>query len=124
MITDKTIQVFEKIKAAEENRMDLYLDDAEIYLLNEFISKSYTSASPGKEIKEESVEVKTTAQLIDELCIINIRVWMLIDKVEAGTATLAEAQAVQKHNATRTQLVRAINKRLGERDIGEKTYKG
>lgn len=72
----------------------------------------------------EPVEIKTLGQLIDELTILNIRIWMLIDKVEAGTATTDEAQAVQKHNATRTQYVRAIDRRLGERDIGSKVYKG
>ena len=70
----------------------------------------------------EDIEIKTIGQLIDELMICNIRIWMLIDKVHAGTATIEEAQRVQKENAKRTQLVRAIDNRLGERDIGGKTY--
>lgn len=70
----------------------------------------------------EDIEIKTVGQLIDELTICNIRIWMLIDKVEAGIATVQEAQRVQKENAKRTALVRAIDSRLGQRDIGGKTY--
>lgn len=68
------------------------------------------------------VEIKTTGQLIDELIIANLKIWHLIDKVMAGTATVAEAQAVQQHNATRNELIRALDRRLGARDIGGKVY--
>jgi hypothetical protein len=74
--------------------------------------------------KLEPVETKTIGQLIDELTILNIRIWMLIDTAEAGSASPDVAQAIQKYNATRNQYVRAIDRRLGERDIGEKVYKG
>ncbi len=70
----------------------------------------------------ETIEIKTLGQLIDELVICNIRIWMLIDKVYAGTASLEETQRVQHENSKRTALVRAIDRRLGERDIGGKTY--
>ena len=70
----------------------------------------------------DSVEVKTTGQLLDELSILNIRIWHLIDKVTDGSATVEEAQAVQTHNSTRNKLVRAIDRRLGGRDIGGKVY--
>ncbi len=72
--------------------------------------------------KMDSVEVKTTGQLIDELGILNIRIWFLIDKLHAGTASVEDAKAVQIHNATRNKLVRAIDRRLGGRDIGGKMY--
>ena len=70
----------------------------------------------------DSVEDKTVGQLIDELSILNIRIWHLIDKVTDGSATLEEAQAVQRHNSTRNRLVRAIDRRMGQRDIGAKVY--
>jgi len=68
------------------------------------------------------IETKTLGQLIDELTIVNIRIWHLIDRVTAKTATPEEALAVQKFNGQRTELVRAIDKILGERDIGGKVY--
>lgn len=70
----------------------------------------------------EDIEIKTTGQLMDELMIVNIRVWHLIDRVEGGDCTVAEAQAVQKYNAKRNALVRAIDRRLGQSDIGGKLY--
>jgi hypothetical protein len=68
------------------------------------------------------VEVKTVGQLIDELAILNIKIWMLIDKVMAGTATPEEAQSVQVNNSKRNEYVRAIDRRLGQADIGGKVY--
>ena len=68
------------------------------------------------------IDIKTIGQLIDELVIANLKVWHLIDKVMDGTATPDEAKAVQQYNAQRNELVRAIDRRLGERDIGSKVY--
>lgn len=68
------------------------------------------------------VETKTVGQLIDELSIANIRIWTLIDKVMAGTATIEEAQRVQQVNSQRNELVRAIDRLLGQHDIGAKVY--
>lgn len=70
----------------------------------------------------EDIEIKTIGQLLDELTICHIRIWMLIDKVMAGTASMEDAQRIQQENAKRNSLVRAIDRRLGERDIGGKTY--
>jgi len=68
---------------------------------------------PGpKVIRQSNIEVKTTGQLIDELIIMNQRIWMLIDKVIAGVATPEEAQSVQKYNAQRNEYVRAIDRRV------------
>ena len=68
------------------------------------------------------IEIKTIGQLLDELVTVNQKIWHLIDRVEAGMASVAEAQAVQKWNARRNELVRAIDRRLGDTDIGEKIY--
>jgi len=68
------------------------------------------------------IDIKTIGQLIDELVIANLKVWHLIDKVMMDTATPDEAKAVQRYNMQRNELVRAIDRRLGERDIGGKVY--
>ena len=69
-----------------------------------------------------SIEVKTIGQLIDELITADLRIWHLVDRAIAGTITTDEAQQVQLSNQQRTELVRAIDRRLGERDIGGKVY--
>lgn len=69
-----------------------------------------------------TIEIKTMGQLVDELIIANLKVWHLIDRVMEGTATIDDAQAVQQFNQQRSELVRAIDRRLGERDIGGKVY--
>ena len=68
------------------------------------------------------IETKTLGQLIDELIVVNLKIWHLIDRVMDGSGTLEDAQAVQGFNSQRSELVRTIDKRLGERDIGGKVY--
>lgn len=69
-----------------------------------------------------SIEIKTLGQLIDELVIANLKIWHLIDRVMDGSGTLEDAQEVQSFNSQRSELVRAIDRQLGERDIGGKVY--
>jgi hypothetical protein len=76
----------------------------------------------GAGVPLEEIELKNFGQLLDELVIMNLRIWHLIDKVMAGTATVEDAQLVQKYNALRNTYVRAINRRVGETDVVEKTY--
>ena len=64
----------------------------------------------------EEVEVKTMGQLIDELCIENLKVWHLIEQAERGDDV--PKKKIQDHNAIRRSLVRALDRRLGDRDIG------
>ena len=68
------------------------------------------------------IETKTLGQMIDELCVVNLKIWHLIDRVMDGSGTLEDAQSVQEFNSQRAELVRVIDKRLGERDIGGKVY--
>jgi hypothetical protein len=72
----------------------------------------------------EPIEVKTVGQMIDELSILNIRIWMLVDKAMAGTALPEEAQLLQAYNSRRNEYVRAIDRRFHEGDIGKKIYEG
>ena len=66
--------------------------------------------------KMEDVEVKTTGQLIDELIIENLKIWHLVDEAHSGEKHVQDE--IQRHNDIRRGLVRALDRRLGERDIG------
>lgn len=52
---------------------------------------------------------KTLAELIDELSIINIKVFFLIEKVQNKTATLEEAEKIQTLNKQRSKIMNAIS---------------
>jgi hypothetical protein len=58
---------------------------------------------------------KTTAQLIDELSITNIKIFYLVDKVQKNQHSLEEAKKIQDLNSYRSQLVNALNEEFGER---------
>lgn len=78
-------------------------------------------------MSKSNIVFKTTAELIDELSIANIKCFMAQEDIMCASndATVAKAaKDAQKLNARRSQLIRAINERLGESDITqtEKTY--
>jgi len=128
---DKHIVPIEKVEA-DIDKAAIYLSETRdrltplgikyllLELLKEYdcslemgIAHRKEDTDPGpKAIRQGSIEVKTTGQLIDELIIMNQRIWMLIDKVIAGVATPDEAQNVQKYNAQRNEYVRALDRRL------------
>lgn len=62
---------------------------------------------------------KTIAQLIDELSITNIKIFMLVDKVKANIHTREEAKKIDDLNTYRSKLMNAITEELG----GEKVIK-
>ena len=67
------------------------------------------------------VDVKTLGQLIDELCIENNKIFQAIERLctNRGDGQKQYLQdQIQDHNKIRRELVRAIDRRLGERDIG------
>jgi hypothetical protein len=78
------------------------------------------------------IDIKTIGQLIDELIVLNIRIWNTLDiitceKISANSNDKLIADAARKaqeYNARRTELIRAIDKRLGEGNntLSEKTY--
>lgn len=57
---------------------------------------------------------KTIAELIDELSIINIKIFMLIEKVQQKKATLEEAERVQILNKQRSKLMNAISEEFNQ----------
>jgi len=64
----------------------------------------------------DDIEIKTIGQLIDELTVVNIRIWHAVDKMTAGESSPEETQKTQLANSQRRQLVQAITRRLGELD--------
>ena len=58
---------------------------------------------------------KTLGELIDELSIVNIKSYMLVDKVRARTATVEDQIKIDDLNIYRSQLKNAINKHFKER---------
>lgn len=62
------------------------------------------------------IEIKTTGQLLDEFVTNQIRCWMsqekLMDKSLSTEERLMWAERAQEQNAKRTELIRALDKRL------------
>lgn len=58
---------------------------------------------------------KSLAELIDELTIVNIKIFMLIEKVEEEIDQPGDAKKIQTLNKYRSQLKNAINEEFGER---------
>lgn len=58
---------------------------------------------------------KTIGSLIDELSITNIKIFMLVDKVQKNEHTKEEAKKLQDLNSYRSQITNAINEWAGER---------
>ncbi len=72
-----------------------------------------------------SPEVKSTGSLIDELVTADLHCWHAQEQVMRGGADSEMATAAvraQQMNARRNALIRAIDSRLGEASVLEKTY--
>ncbi|MEK9207986.1 MAG: hypothetical protein AAB922_05860 [Patescibacteria group bacterium] len=52
---------------------------------------------------------KTIAELIDELSVTNIKIFMLVDKIRANAHTKEEAKKTEELNLYRSRLKNAIN---------------
>jgi len=59
---------------------------------------------------------KTIGELIDEIGIINIKIYMLIDKVYDDTHTREDAKKIQELNKQRSALKNAINEEFGQKE--------
>jgi hypothetical protein len=82
-----------------------------------FAHVDYHGGDPDLRLSIDNIEVKTTGQLLDELIIENLKIWHLVDRAKEEESTYVQGE-IQEHNDIRRNLVRAIDKRLGERDIG------
>ena len=58
---------------------------------------------------------KSLAELVDELSIVNVKSYMLVDKVRNNTATVEDAKKIDDLNIYRSKLKNAINEFFGER---------
>jgi len=58
---------------------------------------------------------KTISTIIDELMITNIKIFMLVDKVQKNKHTRADAKKLQDLNSFRAELCNALNKEFKER---------
>lgn len=60
---------------------------------------------------------KSIATLIDELSVTNIKIFMLVDKIQKNEHTKKDAKKLQDLNSYRTELCNALNKEFKERGI-------
>lgn len=60
---------------------------------------------------------KSIAQLIDELSIVNIKIFMLVDKVQKNEHTVEDAKKIQDLNNYRSELMNALNEEFNERKM-------
>ena len=60
---------------------------------------------------------KTIATIIDELIITNIKIFMLVDKIQKNEHTLEDAKKLQDLNSYRSELCNGLNKKFKERKI-------
>lgn len=67
---------------------------------------------------------KSIGQVIDELSVTNIKIYMKVEEVEAGKNEAQDAQKLQKLIKYRSQLINAINEELGDSSEIVKVYKG
>lgn len=58
---------------------------------------------------------KTIGSLIDELSVVNIKIFYLIEKVQKNEHTKEEAKKIQDLNKYRSELTNAINEYFNER---------
>jgi len=72
---------------------------------------------------------KSIGSLLDELSIMNIKIWFKLELIMNDSSATTEevakaARDVQSLNAKRSALIRAIDKRLGDESISltDKTY--
>lgn len=60
---------------------------------------------------------KSIATLIDELSVTNIKIFMLVDKIQKNEHTKKDAKKLQDLNSYRSDLCNALNKEFKEREI-------
>lgn len=58
---------------------------------------------------------KKIATLIDELSITNIKIFMLVDKVQKNEHSIEDAKKIQDLNSYRSELCNALNEEFGDK---------
>lgn len=60
---------------------------------------------------------KSIATLIDELSVTNIKIFMLVDKIQRNEHTREDAKKLQNLNSYRAELCNALNKEFKQRRV-------
>ena len=60
---------------------------------------------------------KSIATIIDELSVTNIKIFMLVDKIQKNEHTKKDAKKLQELNSYRAELCNALNNEFKERQI-------
>jgi hypothetical protein len=60
---------------------------------------------------------KNISTIIDELSITNIKIFMLVDKIQKNEHTKEEAKKLQDLNSYRAELCNALNEEFKEKEI-------
>ena len=60
---------------------------------------------------------KSIATLIDELSVTNIKIFMLVDKIQRNVHTKEDAKKLQDLNSYRSELCNALNREFKQRKI-------
>ena len=58
---------------------------------------------------------KTVGELVDALSVTNIKIFMLVDKVQQDKHTREDSKRLQELNSYRSQLMNAVNEEFGQR---------
>lgn len=59
---------------------------------------------------------KSIATLIDELSVTNIKIFMLVDKIQKNEHTKKDAKKLQDLNSYRSELCNALNREFKDRE--------
>ena len=79
--------------------------------LNKYHSELFNGLNMSTPIK------KSIATLIDELSVTNIKVFVLVDKVQQNEHTKKDAKKLQDLNSYRSELVNGLNREFKEKEI-------
>ena len=60
---------------------------------------------------------KTISEIIDSLSVTNIKIFMLVDKVQKNEHTREDAKKLQDLNTFRSELMNVLNKEFKEKEI-------
>lgn len=103
----KIYHLKERVRKKQHTREDTKkLQDINIYHSELF--KGLNMSTPIK---------KPIATLIDELAVTNIKIFMLVDKVQKNEHTKKDAKKLQELNSYRTELCNALNREFKQRQI-------
>lgn len=109
-IIDELIVVNIKISHLTEKRNYTPLEAKKLKELNKY------HLELSKVLDSSKLMKKSFSQLIDELTIVNLKIFRLVDKILKNEHTAEDAKKAQELNKYRSQLCNAINREFNERE--------